>query len=135
MCNHTLAEIESLVKFDGEKSKPFITTKGFRQDSCDLFNICLGMIIRAANIDTQGTIYNKALQILGYADDFDIITRDIRSLDTAVDNIVGAADDMGLQINISGTKYMFSTKNKSQSHLTCSLTLGSRKFEVVKEFI
>ena len=40
---------------------------------------------------------------------------------------------MGLQINISKTKYMFSTKNKSQSQLTCSLTLGSRKFEVVKE--
>ena len=33
---------------------------------------------------------------------------DIRSLDTAADNIVGAADDMGLQLNISKTKYMFS---------------------------
>ena len=65
----------------------------------------------------------------------DITTRDIRSLDTAVDNIVGAEDDMGLQLNISKTKYMFSTKNKSQSQLTCSLSLGSRKFEVVKEFI
>ena len=61
------------------------------------------MIIRAANIDTTGTIYNKALQILGYADDPDIITRDIRSL-----------DDMVLQINISKTKYMFSTKNKKK---------------------
>ena len=77
------------------------------------------MIIRVANIHTTGTIYNKALQILGYADDLDIISRDIRSLDTAVDNIVDAADDMGLQINISKTKYMFSTKNKSQSQLTC----------------
>ena len=66
----------------------------------------------------------QALQILGYAGDLDIITRDIRSLDTADDNIVDAADDMGLQINISKTKYMFSTKNKSQSQLTCSLTLG-----------
>ena len=86
------------------------------------------MIIRAANINTTGTIYNKALLILGYEDDLDIITRDIRSLDTAVDNIVGAAGDMGLQINFSKTKYIFSTKNKSQSQLTCSLTLGSRKF-------
>ena len=93
------------------------------------------MIISGANIDTTGTIYNKALQILGYAADLDIITTDIRCLDTAVDNIVGAADDMGLQLNISKNKYMFSTKNKSQSQLTCSLTLGSRKFEVVKEFI
>ena len=80
------------------------------------------MIIRAANIDTIDTIYNKALQILVYADDLDIITRDIRSIDTAVDNIVGATEDMGLQLNISKTKYMFSTENKSQSQLTCSLT-------------
>ena len=81
------------------------------------------------------TIYNKALQILESADDLDIITRDIRSLDTVVDNIEGAADDIGLQLNISKTKYMFSTKNKSQSQLICSLTLWSRKFEVVNEFI
>ena len=114
MCRLTLTDTKSLVKV-GEKLEPFITTKGFRQGdglSCDLFNICLEMIIRAANIDATGTIYKKAL---GYADDLDIITRDIRSLDTAVDNIVGAADHMGLQINISKTKYMFSTKNKSQS--------------------
>ena len=85
--------------------------------SCDLFNIFLEMIIRAPNIDTTGTIYNKAG-----------VTRVIRYLDTALDNIVGAADDIGLQLNISKTKYMFSTKNKSKSQLTCSLTLGSRKF-------
>ena len=117
ICRLTLADTKSLVKVDGEKSEPFIT-KGFRQGdglSCDLFNICLEMIIRAANIDTTGTIYNKALHILGNADDLDIINRDISSLDTAVDNIVGAADDMGLQLNISKTKYMFSTKNNSQS--------------------
>ena len=77
------------------------------------------MIIRAANTGTTSTIYNKTLQMLGYADDLDIVTRDIRSLDTAVDNIVGAADDMGLQLNISKTKYMFSTKNKSQSQILC----------------
>ena len=138
ICRLTLADIKSLVKVDGEKSEPFITTKGFRQGdglSFDLFNICFEMIIRAANIDTTGTTYNKALRILGYADDLDIITRNIRSLDTAVDNIVSATDDTGLQLNISKTKYMFSTKNKSQSQPTCSLTLGSRKFEVVKEFI
>ena len=34
------------------------------------------MIIFATNIDTTCTIFNKALQILWYADDLDIITRD-----------------------------------------------------------
>ena len=138
MCRLNLADTKSLFKVDGEKSEPFITTKGFRQGddpSCDLLNIWLKIIIRVANIDTTGMIYNKAPRTLGYVDDLDIITMDIRSLDRVFDNIVGAADDMVLQINISKTKYMFSTKNKSQSQLTCSLTLGSRKSEVVKEFI
>ena len=78
MCRLTLADTKSLVKVDGEKSEPFITKKGVRQGdclSCDLFNICLELIISATNIDITGTIYNKALQILGYADDLDIITR------------------------------------------------------------
>ena len=55
----TLADAKSLVKVDGEKSEPFIRTKGFRQGdglSCDLFKICLELIIRVANIDTTGTI-------------------------------------------------------------------------------
>ena len=99
MCRLILAGTKSLNKVDGEKSEPFITTKGFRQGdglSCDLFNICLVMIIRAINIDTTGTIYNKALQTLGYADDIDIIARDMKYLTTDVDRIVGAANDMGL---------------------------------------
>ena len=58
MCRFTLADTKSLVKVDGEKSEPFITTKGDGL-SCDLFNICLEMIIRVANIDTTGMIYNK----------------------------------------------------------------------------
>ena len=88
MCRLTLTDTKSLFKVHGEKSESFITTKGFRHGdgrSCDLFNICLIMIIRAAYIDTTCTVYNKALQILGYADD------------TAVNNIVGATDEMGLK--------------------------------------
>ena len=33
MCKLTLADTKSLVKVEGEKSEPFITTKGFRQGS------------------------------------------------------------------------------------------------------
>ena len=52
-----------------------------------------------------------------------------------IDSIVGPADDMGLQMKISKIKYMFSTRNKSQRNPTHSLSLGSRKFQVVKEFL
>ena len=51
-----------------------------------------------------------------YADDHDIIARYIRYLTTTVDSIVGAADVIGLEINISRVKYMFSTRNKNQRH-------------------
>ena len=72
------------------------------------------MIIREGNIDTTGTIFSKALQILEYADDLDIIAGDMRYFITAVDSVVGVADDVVLEMNISKTKYMFSTSNKSQ---------------------
>ena len=57
---------------------------------------CLDRVmILAANIDTTGTIFNKAPQILGYVDDVDIIEMDMRSLTTAVNSIVAPADDIG----------------------------------------
>ena len=58
------------------------------------------MIFRPANIDTKVTIFSKAVEILVYADDFVIIT-----LITSNDIIAGATDTMGLQMNISMTKY------------------------------
>ena len=44
---------------------------------------------------TDDTIFNKTIHILGYADDLDINTRDMRSLYIAVNSIVSAAVVMG----------------------------------------
>ena len=44
-------------------------------------------------ISISGTIFTKATQILGYADDLGIMSRDFRSLHLAVDVLVDAADD------------------------------------------
>ena len=55
------------------------------------------MNIRTTHIDTTCTIFNKGLQIWRYAYDVDMISRDMRSLTTGVDSIVGASDEMGLQ--------------------------------------
>jgi hypothetical protein len=40
-----------------------------------LFNIVLEVIVRRANLQTTGTIYNKETQLLAYADDIDIVSR------------------------------------------------------------
>ena len=50
-----------------------------------------------------------------------MIARDMRSLTTAVDSIVGAAVDMGLQMNMSKTNYMFSTRSNIQQHIQHTL--------------
>jgi Reverse transcriptase (RNA-dependent DNA polymerase) len=38
-----------------------------------IFNVVLESIVRRAKLQTNGTIFNKQTQILGYADDIDII--------------------------------------------------------------
>ena len=86
------------------------------------------MIIRAANIDTNidtiDAIFNKTLQILKYTDDLGIIPRDIRSLTLTFDSVTYEADDIGLQMHIFQTKYIFSIRNKRQKQLKYSLILS-----------
>ncbi|WP_333765086.1 reverse transcriptase domain-containing protein, partial [Streptomyces sp. IBSBF 2390] len=79
LCQMTLAETRSAVRIAKQVSEPFTTTKGFRQGdalSCDLFNICLEVIVRRAGLSgTANNIITGSVQLLGYADDIDIISR------------------------------------------------------------
>ena len=91
-------------------SNPFEVEKGFRQGgalSCDLFNICLEMIIRKTEIRTNhSSILSKSTQLLGYPDDIDIISRTQEDLTSSFINIREAAEAMGLVVNVEKTKYM-----------------------------
>ena len=79
----TISNTRARVKVDKETSDVFITRRGVKQGdglSCDLFNLCLEYVIREANIETKGTIFNKSLQALGYADDIDLVSRNLPNL-------------------------------------------------------
>jgi sorting nexin-29 len=41
--------------------------------ACLLFNISLEKVIRDAEVETRGTVFNKSVQIMAYADDIVII--------------------------------------------------------------
>ena len=59
-------------------SNSFRIGNGLRQGdslACILFNIVLEKIIREANINQRGNIFYTSVQILGYADNIDIISR------------------------------------------------------------
>lgn len=51
--------------------------------STKLFNIALEGLFRRAGIELNGTIFPKSTQLLGFADDVDIVGRNIRSVTDA----------------------------------------------------
>ncbi|WP_333765087.1 reverse transcriptase domain-containing protein, partial [Streptomyces sp. IBSBF 2390] len=135
LCQMTLAETKSAVRISQKASDPFDTTHGFRQGdalSCDLFNICLEMIVRRANIRTSSSIITKSVQLLAYADDIDIVARNVEDLKASYENISRHAASMGLRVNIEKTKYMKSSRNTPQPN---NITIGADEFESVKDFI
>ena len=135
----TLANTTSVVRIGNNTSEQFPTKQGFRQGdalSCDFFNLCLEKIIRDSNIQTSGTIYDKSTQILGYADDIDIIGRRKVDVETSFVEIERAADRIGLKINSTKTKYMLATRSDStRQNFGQNVIIGQHNFEVVKEFI
>ena len=104
--------------------------------SCSFFNILLEMIMKSANIITGNIIYNKASQILAYADDIDVIGR---TSSNVIDNFLAiekAANSVGLKVNGDKTKYMLSSrKQQRQNDLETNIIMGPHNIEIVKDFI
>jgi hypothetical protein len=72
----TLTILTCWVKIQNDCSESFETRKGLRQGdvlSTMLFNVVLEVIVRLANLQTIGTIFNKETHQLAYADDIDIV--------------------------------------------------------------
>ena len=139
LCWLTLANTVSVVRIGRDTSEQFTTKQGFRQGdalSCDFFNLCLEKIIRDSNTHTSGSIYTKSTQILGYADDIDIIGRQKSDVESSFVEIERAAKDIGLKINPGKTKYMYVSASESRMRdFSQNVNIGEHLFEVVKEFV
>ena len=69
-----------------------------------LFNLVLDYIIK--KLDSRGTLSTKMVQISSYADDVNIITRNLKALEEALQELSNTAQAIGLIINQEKTKYM-----------------------------
>lgn len=72
LCYIMNKDVYAVVKRGKNISKEFKLGKGIRQGDAlapMLFNLALEISIRKANIQVNGTIFNKCSQILAYADD------------------------------------------------------------------
>jgi hypothetical protein len=95
-------------------SESFETRQGLRQGdvlSTLLFNVVLEVIVRRANLQTTGTIYNKETQLLEYADDKVIVGRSQSAVRNAYLALEGEAAKVRLKINEQKTKYMIAARN------------------------
>jgi hypothetical protein len=75
------------------------------------FNVVLEVIVRPANLQTTGTIYNKETQLIAYADDIDIVGRSQSAIRNAYVALEGEAAKVGLKINEQKTKSMIAARN------------------------
>ena len=51
--------------------------------ACFLFILALEKTMRDAGIDPYGTVFNRLIQVLGYADNLDIVGRSLRAVNEA----------------------------------------------------
>jgi hypothetical protein len=109
--------------------------RGVRQGdalSTTLFNIALDGAIKAAGLDRAIAITVSATQVIAYADDIALITRDKKSLGAALQKLVTETEKRGLQLKQDKTKYMIITRRKTD-HIK-ETNLGSYTFKKVENF-
>ena len=137
----TLNGVQCYVRVAGNLAEPFESLNGLRQGdalSCTLFNIVLEGVIRRAGIRTEGTIFNKSTQYVGYADDINMIGRSHRYVEESLQNFDREAKRVGLVINEAKTKYMVtgSSHNSGVGNMVRFQTDdGYYEFEQVQEFV
>ena len=89
------------------------------------------IIIRKAEIGTNHSILRKSTQLLGYADNIDIISRTQEDLTRSFINIREAAEAMGLVVTVEKTKYM----KLGATIPSNNIATGGLEFESVQNFI
>jgi hypothetical protein len=102
------------VKIQNDCSESFETRQGLSQGdvlSTLVFKSMLEVIVRRANLQTTGTIYNKETQLLAHADDIDIVGRFQSAVRGAYLALEREAAKVGLKINEQKTKYMIVARN------------------------
>jgi hypothetical protein len=130
--------VKAQVRIRNNLSEFFETLDGFRQGdplSTLLFNVVLEKVVRDSNVETSGTIYRKASQLLGYADDLDLVGRNVDIVKENYGNLESRASVYGLEVNEDKTKYLVVSPSASDRPPDRVLEVGEKTFEAVNSFI
>ncbi|GFY03684.1 reverse transcriptase domain-containing protein [Trichonephila clavipes] len=95
-----------------------------------LFNPVLDKCVRDSGLDRSGTLCNRSLQLLAYADDIDIIGRYEKAVKEAFQALEISATNMGLTINVDKTNFMEALPSSVNTYFF----VNGHSFERVSEF-
>ena len=98
-----------------------------------LFNFALEYAMKRVQVNQDGLKLNGTHQLLGYADDVNILGGSVHTVKENAEALVVAAKEIGLEVNVNKTKYMVMTRdrNAGRSH---GAKIYNISFERVEEF-
>lgn len=132
----TLEGANSRVRIRNKLSESFDIEEGLRQGdplATLLFNLILEAAVRATQTDTSSTIFTKSSQILGFADDLDIIGRNMEVVKENFVALERKGSDLGLKVNDTKTEYMIITHSNRPREQ--NVQINAHTFKVVNEFV
>jgi len=96
-----------------------------------LFNIALVYVIRQLSVQTTSTIFNKPVQLIGYADDINIMGRTKGAISDVYGELKERAKEVGLITNVDKTKAIVQNRRLGKGG---TLAVEDHKIEVVRRF-
>ena len=97
----------------------------------NLFSTAQDYVIRQLSVQAKSTIFYKSVQLIGYADDINIMRRRERVISEVYDELKERAKEVGLNINVEKTKAMVQNRRLRRRE---TLTVKEHDIEVVKRF-
>ena len=97
----------------------------------NLFNTALEYVIRQLSLQTTSTIFHRTVQLIGEADDINIMVRTKRVISDVYDKLKERAKEVGLIINVDKTNAMVQNRRLGKGG---TLTVEDHKIEVVRRF-